>query len=308
MDGNGVQYVSRAAGAQYDYGQDGYAEKTGWVASNDGLLAEMRADGSLKIVFSTAPGETDMQGLAKVYDSNSDHVFSIADKDFASFGVWQDRDGDGVFDNGEFVSLKDAGITAINLITDGQAYSAADGDVKIFGSSTYVKADGSTALVQDVGFVTDNPLPAAPANVRAAPLPPEAQGQDDSSGNGQHDQPAHGAPHDMDMSMVMPVTDHGVDAIDIQWNAHGDGHEGWTGEVLSVDRMDAPDAHGAPGGWTLFVDQGDGLAPYHPSPAEHLANQVLLENAAMVKIDMVSASGDHQQYVAEDVSKIVWGH
>lgn len=302
-----MQYVSRAAGARHDYGQDGYAEKTGWVASNDGLLAEMRADGTLKIVFSTAPGETDMQGLAKVYDSNSDHVFSIADKEFASFGVWQDRDGDGVFDTGEFVSLKDAGITAINLITDSQAYSAAEGDVKIFGSSTFVKADGSTALVQDVGFVTDNPLPAAPANARAAPLPLAAQGHDDGNDHEQHGQTAHGEPDDVDMSMLMSAPDQDVDAIDIQWNAHGDGHEGWTGEVLSVDRVDAPDAHGAPGGWTLFVDHGDGLAPYDPSPAEHLANQVLLENAAMVKIDMISASGDHQQYVAEDVSKIVWG-
>lgn len=268
----------------------------------------MRADGSLKIVFSTAPGETDMQGLAKVYDSNSDHVFSIADKGFASFGVWQDKDGDGVFDKGEFVSLKDAGITAIHLTTDGQAFTAAEGDVKVFGSATYVKADGSTALVQDVGFVTDAPLPAAATNMRAAPLPAEASDQGRESAKSPEDHTGRDAHHAMDMSAMTPAPAQGMDAIDIQWQAHGPTHDGWTGEILSVDHADAPAMHSEPGGWTLFVDQGDGLAPYHPSPAEHSANQVLLENAAMVKIDMVSATGEHQQYVAEEVSKIVWGH
>lgn len=143
---------------------------------------------------------------------------------------------------------------------------------------------------------------------RAAPLPLEVHGHGDRDGDEEHGQPSPGALHDMDLSMLTPTADDGVDAIDIQWHAYGESLEGWTGEVLSIDRADAPDAQGSPGGWTLFVDHGDGLAPYHPSPAEHLANQVLLENAAMVKIDMISTSGDHQQYVAEDVSKVVWGH
>ena len=44
------------------------------VAPEDGLLAQLKSDGTYNIVFSTQAGETDLQGLAKIYDSNKDGV------------------------------------------------------------------------------------------------------------------------------------------------------------------------------------------------------------------------------------------
>ena len=285
LNGDGVQYVGLQAGLRYDFNGDGIAEQTAWATSQDGILAQLSTDGSLKIVFSTAPGETDIEGLAKVYDTNQDQVFTIADKDFSAFGVWQDKDGDAVFDAGEFVSLQDAGIAAISLTTDGQTLLAAGGDVTVFGTGTYLRLDGSTGELTDVAFRTME----APATEPLTSDHPDA------------------VYAQMDMSALSAPTSNSIDPIDIVWQGHSSDHHGWTDEVLAVDRLDAPGGSGEPGGWILHVDHGDGFAPYVPSSAEHEANNVLLSTLADVKLDFISATGEHQEVLVSDVAKIVWG-
>ncbi|MEP7115356.1 MAG: hypothetical protein ABI862_18990, partial [Ilumatobacteraceae bacterium] len=154
LDGNGVAFTSLAAGTVVDYGNG--AVHTAWVGSGDGLLAidangDGKASGS-EVAF--AGGGTDLQGLAAKYDSNHDGKLDAADADFAKFGVWQDADGDGVSDAGEFHTLGEAGIASISLVSDGVAYTAANGDVTVAGSSTYTRADGSTGTVADAAFAT----------------------------------------------------------------------------------------------------------------------------------------------------------
>lgn len=285
LNGDGVQYTSLDAGLRYDFAGDGFAEQTAWVGAQDGLLSQMNADGSLKIVFSTAANETDMEGLAKVYDTNQDLAFTVADKDFASFGIWQDKDGDAVFDTGEFVSLEEAGIAAITLSTDGRTLLAADGDVTVFGTGSYVRTDGTTGELTDVAFKTDD----------AAASAPITQDQTDADYA------------DMDLSALRAPVGGGVEPIDIVWQAGSADLQGWTGEVLAVDRFDAPSSLGEPGGWAVFVDYGSGFTEHVPTMAEHEANQMLLDNAAEVRLDFVSASGEHQEILASDVSRIVWG-
>ena len=92
LNDDGVEYLSTSAGVTYDYNNDGVAEGTAWVSPEDGLLALSQEDGSLKIVFSTQQGETDLEGLAKIYDSNQDDVLDELDVFFDQFGVWQDAD------------------------------------------------------------------------------------------------------------------------------------------------------------------------------------------------------------------------
>ena len=155
MDHDGqVSYVGLEAGVHYDYAGDGVAESTAWVAGNDGLLALLNEDGSYKISFATHEGQTDLEGLAQVYDSNQDGVLDANDAAFAGFGVWQDANQDGVVNEGEFQSLTDEGIVSLDLVSDGQASTAADGDVIIFGTSSYTTNGGNTYDVDDVGFVT----------------------------------------------------------------------------------------------------------------------------------------------------------
>jgi len=153
LNDNGViAYLEQTAGVYYDYAHDGHPLLTAWVAPEDGLLAMQNTDGSLNIVFSTQEGETDLQGLAKVYDSNHDGVLDAKDVNFAQFGVWQDLNSDGKVEDGEFLSLSDRNITSLSLTSDGQLSLAANGQVLINGNTSFTTNDGVAHLAQDVGF------------------------------------------------------------------------------------------------------------------------------------------------------------
>ncbi|MDP3674869.1 MAG: tandem-95 repeat protein [Novosphingobium sp.] len=158
LDGGGVQFQGLDAGTTFNYGDDGSRVASAWVGKGDGLLAiDLNANGQVdsgkEIVFSTG-SLTDLEGLAAKHDSNKDGVLDARDANFAKFGVWQDADGDGVSDAGEFRSLADLGIVSIKLTSDGIAYTAANGDVTVAGSSTFTRADGTTGTVADAAFAT----------------------------------------------------------------------------------------------------------------------------------------------------------
>jgi len=153
LDGNGLNFVGLSAGVTHDYGAG--EVNTAWVAPEDGLLAHATG-GSYDIAFSDdAPGAaSDLEGLRLAYDSNGDGVFDAKDAAFAEFGVWQDANGNGVVDAGEFKSLTDAGIAAIELNADGNSYTAANGDVTVLGEASFVRTDGTKGTIGDVLFAT----------------------------------------------------------------------------------------------------------------------------------------------------------
>ena len=157
LNGDGIQYQSLAAGIAHDYGNTGNVLNTAWISANDGLLAQKLANGDLNITFSTQVGETDLQGLAKVFDVNHDGVFNAGDSGFNNFGVWQDINSDGVVQEGEFRTLVDRGIASLSLTSDGNLHTAADGDVLVFGQTTYTMTDGSALIAEDVAFSVTSP-------------------------------------------------------------------------------------------------------------------------------------------------------
>jgi hypothetical protein len=149
-----IQYLNQNAGVMYDYSQDGQAVSTSWVGPQDGFLALQKPDTTLNIVFSTQASETDLQGLAKVYDTNHDNILSVLDHQFQNFGIWQDASTNGKVDTGEFVTLTQAGITSISLASDNIVTTEAAGDVIINGHSTFTKLDGSLGKLDDASFST----------------------------------------------------------------------------------------------------------------------------------------------------------
>ena len=151
LTGNGIQYVGLDAGIHYSYSGTGPAVDTAWVAPQDGVLAYKNADGSTQVVFSTAPGQTDLQGLAQVYDANHDGVLSSSDPSFGNFGVLQIA-GPGATPT--FTSLSALGVADISLVSNGQASTAANGNVTVYGQTTYQLSDGVTLAAADVGFAT----------------------------------------------------------------------------------------------------------------------------------------------------------
>ncbi|TPL73329.1 type I secretion C-terminal target domain-containing protein, partial [Mesorhizobium sp. B2-3-15] len=143
----------------YDYNSDGLASKTAWVDQHDGILAiDLNGDGKVsnasEFVFTQqAPGAaTDLAALEQLYDTNHDGKLTAADHDFAKFGVWQDANGNGVADSGEFKSLAALGIVEIGLESNHQQSVSADGSVVTFGEATFTTADGQSGAVGDIGF------------------------------------------------------------------------------------------------------------------------------------------------------------
>ena len=161
LDSDGLEFSEMSDTPLFDVDGDGDLDLTAWVGSDDALLAidangNGIVDNGSEIAFAKhAEGaETDLEGLAMAYDSNKDGVLDANDDQFASFGIWQDANSNGITEKGEFMSLTDAGIEAINLTSDGNAYTAANGDVTVFGEGTFVNADGSEGTLGDVALST----------------------------------------------------------------------------------------------------------------------------------------------------------
>ena len=159
LDGDGVEFVSSAAGVRFDYDGDGHAELTAWVGPDDGLLVlDRNGDGRInegsELVFAEK-GLTDLQGLAANYDSNGDGQFNGSDAEFSSFGVWRDANCNGVTDPGELQTLTEAGIVSIGLVSDSRGYVTAEGQVIVRGEALYLRSDGSTARLADAAFATN---------------------------------------------------------------------------------------------------------------------------------------------------------
>jgi hypothetical protein len=156
LNHDGVHFLPLAAGVTFDYLGNGSLLHTAWAGKDDGILAiDLNGNGKIdsgkEFVFG-GNGLTDLQGLAATYDSNHDGVLDAKDEAFAKFGVWQDANSNGISDAGEFKSLTEAGITSINLTSDGKAYAAAGGDVTVHGETTFTMADGTSGVAADASF------------------------------------------------------------------------------------------------------------------------------------------------------------
>lgn len=171
LDGNGLHYVGLDdSKAYFDVNNDGWREHLAWVSAGDALLVrDIGGDRVInrfdEISFTSylAGARTDLEGLA-AFDSNSDGLLSRLDTRWHEFGTWQDANGDGVTDAGEFQALDEIGIVQIGLTSD-QQLRQVEG-VTEFGQARFTWADGRTGAVGDVALPVD-----ATARLSAAPTP-----------------------------------------------------------------------------------------------------------------------------------------
>lgn len=77
--------------------------KTSWISGKDAILAYDHDgsgcvhDGSKIVLTKWSPSSTsDFDALLKVFDSNEDKVFDANDAAFPKFGLWQDKNEDGI--------------------------------------------------------------------------------------------------------------------------------------------------------------------------------------------------------------------
>lgn len=157
-------------GPRFDWDGDGIADGTAWAGPADGWLAiDVAADGSagpdglinqakeLAFTMWKTPEElageqadiTDLEALRLVFDTNHNNQLDAGDARWSEFRVWRDANQNGVTDAGELRTLAEADIRLIELVpSSAGARQLADGSA-ITGTSSYLKGDGSRALVGD---------------------------------------------------------------------------------------------------------------------------------------------------------------
>lgn len=156
LQDDGIQLISPSE-SQVSFNFLGREQPTtiGWVSGEDGILAidlndDKIINGLEEFTFTHPNAKTDLEALRLQYDSNFDGILDMKDKDWLRFGIWQDQNENGICEPGEFQSLAERGIAAINLVSD-QQQQTIDGNI-IFGMSTYQTIDGQIHQLADVGF------------------------------------------------------------------------------------------------------------------------------------------------------------
>ncbi|SMB25560.1 protein of unknown function [Sterolibacterium denitrificans] len=163
LDGDGVETLSKAEGVHFDHDGNGFAELSGWVGKDDGLLVwDRNGNGQIDAgseLFGNntrlANGQKAANGFAALaeLDSNGDGKIDANDAGFANLRIWRDADSDGLTDAGELLTLEAAGVLSLNTayttastITNGNAYKQ---------NGSYKLSSGGTAAMSDVWFAAD---------------------------------------------------------------------------------------------------------------------------------------------------------
>ncbi|NGN98450.1 tandem-95 repeat protein, partial [Grimontia sp. S25] len=163
LDGDGIETSDVTENpVAFDYDGDGQAVNTGWVSGGDGLLVhDINQDGEINDGSELFGSNTELQdgttatdgyeALAQ-HDTNLDGVIDQSDAIYSELGVWVDKNMDGKTDEGELLSLEDAGVASINL--DAQTGDDTQNNNVLGKTSTYTTTDGEERAAADVWFAT----------------------------------------------------------------------------------------------------------------------------------------------------------
>lgn len=159
LDGDGIELLAneQAAGVRLFESDGIHYIEGGWVAPDDGVLAidlngNGRVDTMDEFVFTRLDpdAETDLEALA-ILDTNEDGILDAADDAFVDLLIWQDLNTNGACEDGEAISLIEAGIVSIDLSLANRVDQQVAGH-DIVHLSTFMRADGTTGEVGDVVF------------------------------------------------------------------------------------------------------------------------------------------------------------
>ncbi|EFO34067.1 proprotein convertase P [Roseibium sp. TrichSKD4] len=166
LDGDGVELTSFSDNYLFfDIDNDGHLERTGWVAPDDAMLVhDLDGNGridditeTLSEYYGAASGTGAIYGSSfealTTLDSNGDGVVDQADSQYAALRLWQDANQNGQTDEGELVTLVDAGVTLLSLSDEADGAFVGGNEVK--SNSTYTKSDGSRLTLAAVNFIAD---------------------------------------------------------------------------------------------------------------------------------------------------------
>ena len=211
LDGDGVETISSSTGVHFDLDNNTFAETTGWVGKDDGLLVldknnnDTIDNGSELFGNNTAlkSGANAANGFAALadLDSNADGKIDKSDTAFSQLKIWKDANSNGVTDAGELISLADASIQSISTSYNSQTVTDSQGNAHSQTGSV-TKTDGSTAAVDDVWFKVDT---ARTVDLAKITISEEMAGLPDIAG--------FGNVHSLHVAMALDTTGHLTDLI-----------------------------------------------------------------------------------------------
>jgi hypothetical protein len=150
LDGNGVQLSLLRDGQKptlFDLDADGVRSGTAWVGAGDGLLAlDLNHNGRIDTGRELFGNQTSLAGGAlakngyealKALDTDKNGRLDSADAPFADLSVWQDTNQDGLTGPGELRSLRELGISQIDLTPTAGNTTLADGS-RLEGQAGFV--------------------------------------------------------------------------------------------------------------------------------------------------------------------------
>ncbi|MFB3884943.1 MAG: calcium-binding protein [Thermodesulfobacteriota bacterium] len=184
LDGDGTETNHVNDGAYFDHDANGFAEQTGWVGSDDGILVyDRNNDGIIDVGTETFgnntpllngnPAANGFVALAEL-DGNLDGKIDSQDAIWNNLKIWQDFDGDGYSAADELWSLSEVRVASINTSYTDSAYIDPNGNEhRQVGSFT--QSDGTIGDAADVWFVVNrafsiaNEWLAVPEEIAALP-------------------------------------------------------------------------------------------------------------------------------------------
>lgn len=164
LDRDGVETISKHKNIFFDHNGDGFAENSGWVAPDDGLLVwDKNSDGKITsgaeifgnnmLLENGTLAENGFQALAEL-DKNGDGVIDKKDDTYNFLQVWQDRNSNGIVDDGELMSLSDVGVESISTTYKNSNYIDKQGNHHAqVGTITYT--DGKNGTASDIWLDTN---------------------------------------------------------------------------------------------------------------------------------------------------------
>ncbi|MEH2533415.1 hypothetical protein V1277_000201 [Bradyrhizobium sp. AZCC 1588] len=178
LDGMGVETkTATQSSAMFDIDGDGIADDTSWIGATEAFLfldrdrnGTVSGIAELSFIDDVAGAHSDLEGL-RAFDRNGDGVLATNDVRFSDFRVWQDRNGDGIAQNAEILSLLEANVRSINLVASATEAAWAFGSTAIVNRGLYTRTDGTTMEYVDAAL-THASAPQPPA--AAVPRFPEA--------------------------------------------------------------------------------------------------------------------------------------
>ncbi|SMC46565.1 beta strand repeat-containing protein [Sporomusa malonica] len=157
LDGDGIETTDTSAGAFFDLDNNGFAERSGWVKPDDGILVmDRNGDGIInggqelfgdQTILTNGQRATDgFQALADL-DTNGDEKIDANDADYANIRVWKDMNGDGYSNAEELFTLGDLGIQSLSIRSTSTNTTDANGNTQV-SLGSFERQDGT---VQSIG-------------------------------------------------------------------------------------------------------------------------------------------------------------